>query len=261
MGNDGSKVETRREKILEILERDGKVRVIPLGKVLGTTVVTIRNDLAALEQGGYVKRIPGGAVQPVKNYFNIDLHRRNQKNIPYKKAIAAAAADMVKDGETLLMNSGTTTFLTAMELKRHKNLNIVTNSIPIAMELGSHPSFRVILLGGEINTQYSFLYGSDARAQLAKYKADKAILSIDGICADAGLTTHHAEEALIDSLMMERSRQTVIVADYTKLGKESFFNIGSFSGDLKWVTNDCVNDGQAEEIRALGIEVIRTGGF
>ena len=204
MGSDGLKIDTRRKKILEILDLDGKVLVNALSKTLGATAVTIRTDLAALERDGYLKRIPGGATQTVKNYFNIDLHRRNQKNMQYKKAIAAAAARMVKDGETLMMNSGTTTLLTAMELKRHKNLNIVTNSIPVAMELGSHPSFRVILLGGEINTQYSFLYGIDAMAQLGKYKADKAILSIDGICGDVGLTTHHAEEALIDRLMMER---------------------------------------------------------
>jgi DeoR/GlpR family transcriptional regulator of sugar metabolism len=258
MSSDGLKIDTRRKKILEILDLDGKVLVNALSETLGTTAVTIRTDLTSLERDGYLKRVPGGAVQTVKNYFNIDLHRRNQKNMQYKKAIAAAAALMVKDGETLMMNSGTTTLLTAMELKRHKNLNIVTNSIPVAMELGSHPSFRVILLGGEINTQYSFLYGIDAMAQLGKYKADKAILSIDGIGSDVGLTTHHAEEALIDRLMMERSRQTVIVADHTKLGKESFFNIGSFSGDLKWVTNECVSDQQAAGIESLGIEVIRS---
>ncbi len=254
---DRLKIDARRKKILEILEHEGQVRVDQLSLALNATMVTIRTDLAALEQNGYLSRVPGGAVQTAKNYFNMDLRRRNQRNIQFKKAIAAAAAERVRDGETLMLNSGTTTFLTAVELKSRKNLNIVTNSISVAIELGSHPTFRVILLGGEINTQYSFLYGNDAAVQLSKYKADKAILSVDGICSGAGLTTHHAEEALIDRMMMDRSHQTMIVADYTKLGKESFFNIGSFSGDLTWVTNDCVDEQQAAEIKALGIEVVK----
>lgn len=257
MAGEGLKIDVRRKKILEILDRDGQVRVAQLSEILGTTVVTIRSDLAALERSGYLERIPGGAIQTVKNYYNMEFQRRKQENIQYKKAIAAAASNMVGDGETLMINSGTTTFLTAVELKRHKNLNIVTNSISVAVELGAYPTFRVILLGGEINVQYSFIYGNDAMLQLKNYKADKAILSIDGINSDVGLTTYHAEEAVIDRLMMERSRQTVIVADYTKLGHESFFNIGAISGAGSWVTNDCISENQLDKIRALGIEVIK----
>jgi len=177
--------------------------------------------------------------------------------VPYKKTIATAAANLVSDGETLLINSGTTTFFTAIELKRHKNLNIVTNSISVAIELGAHPTFRVILLGGEINSQYSFTYGTDAMAQLKKYKADKAILSIDGISSEVGLTTYHAEEAEIDKMMMERAHQTIIVADCTKMNKESFFNIGLIQSPLSWVTNNCVSGEQLDKIQDLGIEIIK----
>ena len=258
MAGEGLKIDVRRKKILEILDRDGQVRVTQLSETLGTTVVTIRSDLAALERDGYLERISGGAIQTVKNYYNMEFQHRKQENMQYKKAIAAAASNLVSDGETLMINSGTTTFFTAVELKRHKNLNIVTNSISVAVELGAHPTFRVILLGGEINTQYSFIYGNDAMTQLNKYKADKAILSVDGIRSDVGLTTYHAEEAVIDKLMMERSRQTVIVADYTKLGHESFFNIGALSGALSWVTNDCVSKQQLDEIKSLGIEVVKS---
>lgn len=257
MAGEGLKIDVRRKKILELLNRDGQVRVAQLSQILGTTVVTIRSDLAALERSGYLERMPGGAIQTVKNYYNMEFQRRKQENMQYKKAIAVAASNMVSDGETLMINSGTTTFLTAVELKRHKNLNIVTNSISVAVELGAHPTFRVILLGGEINVQYSFIYGNDAMLQLKNYKADKAILSIDGINSDVGLTTYHAEEAVIDRLMMERSRQTVIVADYTKLGHESFFNIGAISGAGSWVTNDCISENRLDKIRALGIEVIK----
>lgn len=257
MNGEGLKIDVRRKKILELLNRDGQVRVSELSETLGTTLVTIRSDLAALELDGYLERIPGGAIQTVKNYYNMTFQQNKQENMVYKKAIAASVSNMVKDGETLMINSGTTTYYVAVALKSHKNLNIVTNSISIAIELGSHPTFRVILLGGEINSQYSFTYGNDAMTQLNRYKADKAILSVDGIHSEAGLTTYHAEEAIIDKLMMERSRETMIAADYTKLGHESFFNIGPISSANSWVTNNCIEEQQIEGIRALGTRVIK----
>jgi DeoR/GlpR family transcriptional regulator of sugar metabolism len=258
MAGEGLKIDARRKKILDLLSRDGQVRVADLSDTLGTTVVTIRSDLAALERDGYLERISGGAIQTVKNYYNMEFLHRQQENMQYKKAIAVAASDLVNDGETLMINSGTTTYFTAVELKRHKNLNIVTNSISVAIELGAHPTFRVILLGGDINVQYSFIYGNDAITQLKNYKADKTILSVDGIHSEIGLTTYHAEEAVIDKLMMERSRQTIIAADYTKLGHESFSNIGALSSVNSWVTNDCVNEQELEKIRACGVEVVKS---
>ena len=256
MAGERLKIDMRRKKILELLDRDGQVRVSQLSELLGTTVVTIRSDLAALESNGYLERIPGGAIQTFKNYYNVEFQNRMQQNASYKKAIAAAAFNLINDGETLMINSGSTTFYTAVELKRHKNLNIVTNSISVALELGNHPTFHVILLGGETNPQYSFTYGNEAIAQLKKFKADKAILSVDGIHSEVGLTTYHAEEAVIDRLMMERSRQTIIVADSTKLGHESFYNIGAAFDTLRWVTNGCPDGEQLEKIKACGIDVI-----
>jgi len=256
MAGESLKIDARRKKILEMLDRDGQVKVTQLSEALGTTVVTIRSDLAALERDGYLERIPGGAIQTVKNFYNLEFQRRKQENMSYKKDIASTASNLVADGETLMINSGTTTYFTAIELKRRKNLNIVTNSILVAIELGAHPTFRVILLGGEINSQYSFTYGNDAMTQLKKYKADKAILSIDGIHSEVGLTTYHAEEAEINKLMMERSRQTIIVADKTKLGFESFSNIGSVSRAHMWITNKGIDEHMLKKIRALGVEII-----
>lgn len=254
---DGLKIDIRRKKILEMLSRDGQVRVTQLSEVLGTTVVTIRNDLASLERDGYCERIPGGALQTVKNFYNMDFQLRKQEHMPFKKAIAAAVTELVQDGETLLINSGTTTYYTAIELKRRKNLSIVTNSISIAIELGSYPTFRVKLLGGEINSQYAFSYGNDAMSQLRRYKADKVILSVDGVSCANGLTTYHAEEAAINEVMMERARQTIIVADYTKLGHESFFNFGEIGGADFCVTNSCADTLLLQQMKGCGVEIIK----
>ncbi len=250
------KIDARRNAILEQLRRDGQVRVSQLSQQLGATVVTIRSDLASLERDGYLERTPGGAILTMKNFYNLDFNQRQQENMPLKKAIAAAASNLVRDGDTLLINSGTTTYFTAVELKKHKNLNIVTNSVYVAMELGSTPTFRVILLGGEINAHYAFTYGEDVKAQLGRYKADYAILSIDGVCRDAGLTTYHAEESIIDRLMIERAHETIIVADSSKAGHESFSYVCGLDSVHRWVTDSGVDKASVESICHAGVSVV-----
>jgi len=249
------KIDVRRKKILEILRRDGQVRVSQLSEVLGATVVTIRSDLDALEQDGYLERTQGGAIQTMKNYYNMEFQRRKQEHMENKKAIAAAAAGLVRDGDTLFINSGTTTYFTAVELKQRKNLNVVTNSISVAVELGGLPTFRVILLGGDISAQYSFTYGEDVKEQISRYRANWAILSVDGIQPGAGITTYHAEESVIDRIMMERAQTPIIVADSTKLGRESFSRISALTAQTVILTDRDANPDVVRQIRADGVDL------
>lgn len=249
------KIDVRREKILEILSREGQVRVNSLSELLGATPVTIRSDLSALERDGYLERIQGGAVQTVKNYYNLDFLQRKQQNSAVKKRMADVVAGMIHDGDTIMINSGTTTYFVAVALKRHKNLNIVTNSLSVAVELGGHPTFRVILLGGDINAQYSFTYGSDAQEQLRKYRADYAILSMDGFCPGTGLTTYHAEEAVMDLLMMERSEKTIVAAESRKIGREGFSRVGDSALVSRLVTDSGIDRELANRLTQLGVEI------
>ena len=249
------KIDVRRKKILEILRRDGQVRVAHLSDTLGATVVTIRSDLDALEQDGYLERTQGGAIQTMKNYYNLEFQRRKQEHMENKKAIAAAAAGLVRDGDTLFINSGTTTYFAAVELKQRKNLNIVTNSISVAVELGGLPTFRVILLGGDISAQYSFTYGEDVKEQISRYRANWAILSVDGIQPGTGITTYHAEESVIDRIMMERAQTPIIIADSTKLGRESFSRVSVLTPQTILITDQNANPDIVTQIRAEGVDL------
>ncbi|MEA5048007.1 MAG: DeoR/GlpR family DNA-binding transcription regulator [Eubacteriales bacterium] len=249
------KIDVRRKKILEVLRRDGQVRVSQLSDTLGATVVTIRNDLDALEQDGYLERTQGGAIQTMKNYYNLEFQRRKQEHMELKKAIASAAARLVRDGDTLFINSGTTTYFTAVELKQRKNLNVVTNSISVAVELGGLPTFRVILLGGDISAQYSFTYGEDVKEQISRYRANWAILSVDGVNPGTGVTTYHAEESVIDRIMMERAEKALVVADSTKLGRESFSRISALSSGTILITDHGADPALTERISGEGVEV------
>ena len=244
------KIDQRRRRILDMLARNGQVLISELSTELEATPVTIRSDLAALGEEGLLERISGGAVPRVRNILNRGAFSRHSENQEAKLLIASAAVKLVLDGETLFINSGTTSYYTARELKLRKNLKVVTNFIPVALELGEVPSFRVILLGGDINTQYSFTHGNNVLEHLRQFRADKTILSMDGIRADAGLTTYHAEEAVVNRVMIERSRETLIVADQRKLGYESF----SFVSDLSSVSCLITDAREGEEYAVKELE-------
>lgn len=222
------KIDIRRNRILELVRQDGKVLVSELSQKLGATQVTIRNDLTALERDGYLVRTKGGAIlMPHQDdgsnspLLNLRIDRSDEK-----QAVAKAVAGMVRDGDTLFINSGSTTQLVANALKERRNLNIVTNSLAAATILGDMPTFRVVLLGGSINATYGFTYGGDAQAQLSKFQADWAFLSVDGVSVRGGITTHHAEEAVIDNMMIDGARSAWIVVDRSKIGRAGFARIG-----------------------------------
>lgn len=253
---DGLKIDLRRNRILEILHRDGQVRVAALARQLGATTVTIRSDLDALALDGYLERVQGGAVQTVSGYYSMEFQRRKEKERAAKLHIARLTAAMIRDGSTLFLNSGTTTYYIATELKRHKNLNIVTNSFSVAQELGAQPTFRVILLGGELNAQYAFTYGANAQEQLGAYRADFAVLGMDGVCPDNGLFTYHAEEAVMDRLMMDRAAETVITASGGKIGCQGFSFVTEITRAARLVTDPSADRRAIAELRKRGVSVV-----
>ena len=249
-----SKTENRRREILEILAREGKVRIAPLSQSLGVSLVTVRGDLKSLQEQGLLNCITGGAIQSRADAGRALLVCEKQIASAAKLNIARKAAMQVCDGETLMINSGTTTRLFALELKRLSNLKIVTNSVIIAQELSGFPNINLTLLGGKVNPQFFFTYGADAAAQLRKYKADKSILSVDGISVSTGISTYHEEEAAINAIMMERAFKTLIVADATKLGKESFAKFSDI-GKIDMLITSPGEKEKAEAIQSRGVTV------
>ena len=250
------KIDVRRNKILEHLRSDGKVSVSQLAAELGATPVTIRNDLTALERDGYLVRMQGGAVisHRLENHFPADTA---DNALAQKQALAAEVAKMVADGETIFFNSGTTTLHVARALKSKKHLNIVTNSLAIAMELGNIPTFHVLLLGGEINASYGFTAGGDTQEQLSKYRADWAILSVDGVSALGGITTCHPEEAIIDRLMMANAHRRLIAATGSKIGRAGFSRICDSDETILLVTDSTCEKDALAQLQERGVRVTR----
>lgn len=248
------KIDIRRNNILQLLRRDGRVSVTQLSQTFGTTEVTIRNDLTALEQDGQLLRVQGGAIF-VQRQKQTTYEAKDIPALPQKQAIAQTVSDMIRDGDTLFINSGTTTVCVAEALKNRKNLKIVTNSLAVATTLGDIATLRVTLLGGDINAQYGFTYGSTAQEQLSQYQANWAILSVDGISPIGGITTYHAEEAILDRMMINEAAHTLIVADSTKLGRVGFSRVCECTPQLTLVTNNCEPLEVMQQLTECGLQI------
>jgi len=247
------KIDARRKRIMEELERSGHVSISQLSAMLGATTVTIRNDLDVLEANGHLDRVQGGAV------LRAPLSMREGRGgmVKEKRAIAIATVAHIQDGDTLFINSGTTTMEVAHVLRSHcKDLNIVTSSLAIASELSAVPGFRVLLLGGELNVQYGFTCGGDAQEQLAKYQADHCILTLDGVSCEEGITTYHADETIIDRMMVERAKHAIVVADHSKIGRVGFSRICPLTMIHTLITDDGGNKDAIAAVADKGVEVV-----
>lgn len=251
------KIDIRRNKILQQLRAEGMVSVATLAKELGATPVTIRTDLSSLEQDGYLVRVQGGAVLPAKAETSFaDTASQDPAIITAKESIAQAISNMVVNGQTLFINSGTTTACVAEALRGKTGLNVVTNSLAVATALGSVPSIRVILLGGEINAMYGFTYGGDAQEQLSRYKADWVILSCEGISCIDGITTRHVEEAIIDRLMIAGAKSVILAADHRKIGHTGFAQVCSCAPGFTVVTDKEADSEASQKLFDQGVRIL-----
>ena len=248
--------EHRKQKISELLKQNDSVRVTELSELFDVSEVTVRNYLSDMEKKGLLTRVHGGAVSSYKPYYSMNLTQRLEINQHEKVDIAERVASLIRPNDTVMLNSGTTTLLAFRKFPAEYNLNIVTNSISIALEASGNPNYNVILVGGSVNTKYQFTFGTDAVKQLYNYHADKLILSVDGIDTAQGFSTCYDKESEIDAAMIAQSDTCIVAADYSKFGHNAFVKISDVSVADCIVTNASADSTVLEEIRLLGVEVI-----
>ncbi|WP_020618973.1 DeoR/GlpR family DNA-binding transcription regulator [Paenibacillus daejeonensis] len=249
-------LEERRKTILSLLNEEGKVKVVELSKRFAISEVTIRGDLDALEQEGLLERVHGGAISNYKSYYAMNFNDRMEANQEEKRRIAMEAAAMINDGDTLILGSGTTPLYVVRELKEQRNLILLTNSLSVVQEASRNPNIKfVVLLGGNFNGEYQFTSGDDAISQLSKYKADKLILSSDGVSSEFGVTTYHHMEAELNRQMIARVNKTIVVADYTKIGRADFSHISDIDQIDCIISNHNANKEEIAAFEEAGIEV------
>lgn len=219
----------RREKIIEMLREDGHVKVNNLSKIFNVTEVTIRQDLEKLEEEALCQRVHGGAILKNAGENVSEFAVLNQDNLNLKKAIAREAVKLIKDGETIILDSGSTTTEIARLISGFSNLTVITNAINIAMILGKDPGINLNVTGGEFKSPTLSLTGPKAAEYFNGLHADKVFLATAGINITNGLTYPSMSDLVVKKAMIDVSDRVYLVADSTKVGKSSFATLGELS--------------------------------
>jgi DeoR family transcriptional regulator of aga operon len=217
----------RSEQIIKLLLRVGSATVEEILAVAGSSAPSIRRDLARLENRGLIRRTHGGAtlVEPLLYEpfrYDSSFLAREQRFAEEKRRIGLAAAELVQADETVGLTAGTTTTHIGRSLRHREKIQVVTNAINIGMELCNQPGIRTFLTGGVVPWAWSFsLTGNAALTFLDDMYMDKVFLSVTGLDTERGATTLEADEALVYRKMVKQSKQVIVAADSSKLGKVS----------------------------------------
>lgn len=246
----------RRREIVDKIQKNRMVKVAELMKEYDVSIETIRRDLEDLEKKGLLKRVYGGAVIDGMYGEEPAYEHREVIHPMEKKAIAAAAAPLVEDGDTLFFDVGTSTLELARRLGDKRNLTVITNSTPIATEIVKNPGHNVILLGGVLRLGDLSVSGFLAEQNIGQFYANKLIMGIGGITAKNGVTDYHTQEANIRRLMLERCDRVIGLADHSKFGVTAMNVVCPVSRIHDLVTDAATPKEMVEEIRDCGAEVI-----
>jgi len=229
--------EERRGAIVTLLRKEGRVRVKDLSKRFNTSEVTIRTDLKLLHRRGMVFKSHGGAVLPTLGVGEPTLQEKFDKHADEKARIGAAAAELVQNGETIVLDSGSTTHEIAKRIKDRRDLTVITNGVNIASELAGVRGIQIILLGGVVRHGSLSIIGHFAEEMLSHLTADKLFMAADGCTLEFGISTPKFEESRINQVMVGISREKYLIADSSKFGKNSLSRIVSL-----WEMNGVISE-------------------
>lgn len=246
----------RRELIIDQLCREGSVRVEDLSGQYDVSSVTIRNDLRFLEKSGCAVRAYGGAKLNKQFVFDRPLRDKGRINRDVKYSIACAAAALVNDGDSIILDSGSTISQMVTHLQGKQELVVMTNALNIAFELASNEQVDLMVIGGSVRRKSWSLYGPSAEQHLRQYRFDKLFLGVDGFDLVSGITTPNPGEAQLNRAMCDVAREVIAVADASKFGRTSFCMIREIGQIQKLVTDSGIPHQYRRSLEDFGVEVI-----
>lgn len=251
-------VEERRQKILDLVDKQGRVTVPELVKRFSVSAVTVRADLDALSKSGAMLRSHGGALKRRGVQQDVPIDVKETLHHGEKVRIGNAAAQLIRDHDIVMLDSGTTTAEVARHIKflKLKSLTVVTNALNIAMELANLPHVRVIMIGGILRQMSYSLVGPHAEQTLKGLNADKLFLAVDGLDPEIGLMTPDVLEAQLNATMIKVSREVIVVADSSKFARRNLSVIATLDAVHKVITDDKVSPEMVAALKARSIEVV-----
>jgi DeoR family fructose operon transcriptional repressor len=244
----------RRQSLLLLLQKQGGIRVPELAKALQVSKGTIRNDLSALEDEGLLRRVHGGAVLNMP-FSNLDssFNSRYQENVSAKLAIARKAAELVKDGDSILLDASTTITYLARHISNCHHLRVITNGIDVARLLAKDPSNTVVLIGGIVTADGSSVTGSLSEQIIRDLRVQKAFVSCSGFSLKRGLTDVLLAEAELKAKAIASASEIIALIDSSKMGKEDLTAFASIERISQIFTDANLSEEWAEHLTRAGM--------
>lgn len=241
----------RHEAICLELDRAGRVEVEALAAAWGVQPITIRRDLDELAAQGLLIRVRGGGIRSERVKLEFSYNDRFQQHLGAKQAIARAAAAMVSPGQTVLLDTGSTTQLVARELAGREGLMIVTNSLAVGHELRGALGLQVVVLGGQARPGGIELVGPFTERLLSEIRADVAFLGADAVDPQSGFYAASPDVARVEELMIRAAGRAVVVAAAEKLRRRAFVRYARFQEVDCWVTSGEIEPAQRRRLRRV----------
>ena len=234
--------EERKKLILEYLEREEKIQVRVVAKILDVSGETIRRDLDRLEKEGILKKVYGGAVK-AKNSIELPFDQKTTMNALEKRAICKAAAGLVEDGDVIMIGHGTTAFEIVRFLNDKKNVTVITPSVPVLLLAMEVFDGQIIFIGGEYEREQKFTSGPLAEMIVSKLRANKAFVAAGGLSINDGITDYDLHGSSSSRKLMQRAEDVIVLADHTKFGKSTFAHVSSLTDASMIITDKpCSNE-------------------
>lgn len=248
--------EERKRKISQFIKENKKATVTELSELFGVSESTIRRDLEELDEQGVIQRAHGGAVVVERAAPEPPIIQRMVENEEAKRSIGQAAAELVRDGETVFLGSGTTTLEVARNLVKRDNLTVITNALNIANLFAGKSYITVIVIGGLLRHSELSMIGHFTEQVLKELHADKVIMGMRAISVEEGLTNDYLPETMTDRMIIQFAPEVILVADHTKFGKVSTAYVAPVKQITTLVTDAETDPALLIRLREMGIQVI-----
>ena len=247
---------SRRAKMLAQLEENGQLSVKKLSRSFNVSEVTIRNDLNYLEKNNFLIRSRGGALKNQRVGLDFKLNEKSKQHLPEKQAIGRRAAELIKEGDTIILDSGTTTMEIAKNLSNFDNLTVITNALNIAGYLSGYGNIKIIMLGGYLRENSLSLVGPTSIESLKNFYGDKVFIGVDAISAAYGISTPNIEEAYLNRTMIDVSKEIIVVTDSSKFFNKSFAFICPMTAINTLITDKNIPEKEVDYMKDLKLDLI-----
>jgi len=254
-------IQTERwQSILKLLEEQNSVTVSQLCEMLGVSDMTIRRDLRDMDSEGLLRRVHGGAVKITRHSYEPPFALRQNDMREAKQQIGRRAAQLIKDGDSIALDVGTTTLEVACSLQGRRNLTVITASLPIAYEISNRYSLeqdiRLIVTGGVVRRHEHSMIGYFAERFYEGMHVDKAFIGVGGLTLSHGLTEFNLEDVAVKRAMLANTDQVIVVADGSKFNRRAFTSFAPLSEIDVIVTDRTADPATIGPLQEMGIEVL-----